>query len=66
MARGRKPSNPAISDDHRAKARADWRRRALARPAKEPRLWKLGNETEAEFLARIQAQKESVRQALNY
>lgn len=66
MAKGRKPSNPDISDEQRAKARADWRRRTLAQPAKEPRLWNLGKETEAEFLLRIQAQKESVRQALNY
>lgn len=34
--------------------------------SQRPRLWNLGKETEAEFLARIQAQKESVRQALNY
>lgn len=67
MARGR---TPWLTDEERAQRaeeakeyRRNYRKLKLSQ---RPRLWHLGRETEKEFLSRIQAQKESVRQALNY
>lgn len=64
---GRKPWLTDEERAQRAEAAKEYRRNyRKLKLSQRPRLWNLGKETEAEFLARMQEQKERVREALNY